>query len=88
MKIRKITYSKDFLKSARKLPRNVQGLLLEKEKLFLDNSADLRLHTHRLKGKMLGLWAFSVNYSIRVLFEYVKADEVIFHNFGTHEVYK
>lgn len=63
-------------------------MLLEKDKLFLNNASDPRLHTHRLKGKMLGLLAFSVNYSIRVLFEYVNADEVMLHNIGMNEVYK
>ena len=49
------------------------------------------LKTHKLKGEFSGLWACSVGYDLRVVFEFIQHDgaEVIqLHTIGTHdEVY-
>lgn len=88
MKVSKVYLSKKFLKSIKKLTAVETRLYLSKYRIFLEDPYDVRLKSHALKGELKGLHSFSVNYSIRVLFEFVSETEVSFDNIGTHEVYK
>jgi mRNA-degrading endonuclease YafQ of YafQ-DinJ toxin-antitoxin module len=46
------------------------------------------LRTHKLVGKLEGLWAFSVTYDCRVVFRFMNGDEVLLVDIGGHgEVY-
>jgi mRNA-degrading endonuclease YafQ of YafQ-DinJ toxin-antitoxin module len=51
------------------------------------------LHTHKLKGELSGVWACSVDYDARILFEFVEKpetgeEEILLLTMGTHdEVY-
>lgn len=51
------------------------------------------LHTHKLKGELSGVWACTVDYDNRILFEFVVSpisgeDEIFLLTMGTHaEVY-
>ena len=58
-------------------------LILKKEKPF-----NPKLRTHKLTGRLEGLWAFSVSYDHRVIFKFLKEDEILLIDIGTHdEVY-
>lgn len=52
-----------------------------------------QLETHKLKGKLAGSWACSVEYDQRIVFEFVKStsggeDDILLIEIGTHnEVY-
>ena len=57
-------------------------------RLFLKNPLDRRLRTHKLTGKLEGLWAFSVAYDCRVIFKFLSKDEALLVDIGSHdEVY-
>jgi mRNA-degrading endonuclease YafQ of YafQ-DinJ toxin-antitoxin module len=43
------------------------------------------LRTHKLVGKLEGLWAFSVAYDCRVVFRFMNGDEVLLVDIGSHE---
>ena len=51
------------------------------------------LHSHKLKGELAGVWACTVDYDNRILFEFVQgsesgAEEICLLTMGTHdEVY-
>ena len=51
------------------------------------------LHSHKLRGKLAGAWACTVNYDNRILFEFVQnpesgEEEILLLTMGTHdEVY-
>lgn len=45
--------------------------------LFSRNPFHQKLRTHKLSGKLEGLWAFSVCYDYRVVFEFLNGDEVL-----------
>jgi addiction module RelE/StbE family toxin len=47
------------------------------------------LKTHKLSGKLSGLWAFSLDYDYRVVFMFVRnSTDIILIDIGTHdEVY-
>lgn len=88
MKTLSIDVTKDFLKSAKKLTEKERRLLVSKRGMFLADPFNPQLRTHKLRGKFGDRWAFSVNYSVRVIFRFMTDDKVIFLDVGTHRVYK
>ena len=57
-------------------------------KLFSSNPFSKQLRTHKLTGTLKGLWAFSADYDTRVIFSFLKDDEVLLIDIGSHdEVY-
>jgi addiction module RelE/StbE family toxin len=57
-------------------------------RLFSKNPFDRRLRTHKLTGKLEGLWSFSVAYDWRVIFRFLSKGEVLLIDIGGHdEVY-
>ena len=81
--IRAIYVTSHFERQYKKLPKSVQTAE-KKERTFRSDAFDSRLDTHKLKGKLRGLWAFSVTRDIRILFEFLNGDEVLFHDIGPH----
>ncbi len=57
--------------------------------LFTDQPFDSRLKTHKLSGRLKGLWAFSIAYDCRVVFKFLEEGKtVLLIDIGTHdEVY-
>jgi len=46
------------------------------------------LKTHKLSGKLKGLWAFVVEYDCRVVFQFLEEGDVLLIDIGKHdEVY-
>ncbi len=88
VKIKRIHFTPRFFKSFEKLPHSVQEMAKKKDKLFRENPFDARLRTHKLKGELKGAWSYYINRTYRVLFRFIKADEVLYYNIGTHDVYK
>jgi mRNA-degrading endonuclease YafQ of YafQ-DinJ toxin-antitoxin module len=75
-----------FKRSFRKLDRRVKELAEEKVVLFKGDPFNVRLDTHRLRGKLKKLWSFSVDGRNRILFEFLnKAQtEAAFFDIGDH----
>jgi len=49
-----------------------------------------QLETHKLKGKLSGSWACSVDYDLRIIFDFVKSEkqkeyDIFLIEIGTHE---
>ena len=57
--------------------------------LFATNPFDARLKTHKLTGKLSGLWAFSVAYDCRIVFKFLDENKTaLLIDIGSHdEVY-
>ena len=58
--------------------------------LFINDPFDSKLKTHKLSGKLKGLWSFSIEYDLRVVFFFTndKTKKAVFVDIGTHdEVY-
>ncbi len=71
-----------------RLFQNIQKIAERKLLLFEENSFHPSLHAHKLKGSLSGFWAFSVTRSYRVLFRFLKDNEVIYYDIDTHDIYK
>ena len=56
--------------------------------LFEKDPFHPRLRTHKLTGKLNGLWAFSVSFDCRVVFKFLRKTEILLIDIGGHdEVY-
>ncbi len=56
--------------------------------IFRDNPLDARLRTHRLSGDLQEYWSFSIEYDVRVVFQFATKNRAVFQDIGTHdEVY-
>jgi len=56
--------------------------------IFSQNPFDHKLRTHKLTGKLKGLWSFSVSYDCRVIFRFINDHDVLLIDIGSHdEVY-
>ncbi|MBI5742495.1 MAG: hypothetical protein HZA25_01490 [Candidatus Niyogibacteria bacterium] len=46
------------------------------------------LKVHKLQGRLKGLLSFSVNYRVRIVFEYIEGGKsALFLTVGDHEIY-
>lgn len=82
-----IFYSSKFLRAYKKLSNEIKDKVEEKEKIITNDVFDKTLKTHKLHGDFAGFYAFSIDYKIRIIFEF--DDEVAyFHNIGDHDIYE
>jgi addiction module RelE/StbE family toxin len=51
---------------------------------FSENPFDPGLRTHKLTGKLKGLWAFSCSSDCRVIFKFIEKGEVLLIDIGSH----
>jgi len=79
-----ILLHKKFKKKYKKLPRGEQNKFKEKRDLFLRDSSHPQLNNHSLHGKLSHYRSFNVTGDIRVLYEQVEEDTVIFVDIDTH----
>ena len=83
----KITFSSPFKKKV-KGKQNIESKYWEKVDIFIKNPFDTQLRTHKLSGKLEGMWSFTVEYDLRVVFYFLEKDKAVFVDIGKHdEVY-
>ena len=87
----RVTWDQGFKKIYQKKVKNNAELKKKFWKamgLFSENPFNPRLRTHKLTGKLEGLWACSVTYDYRIIFRFLSKDEVLLIDIGGHdEVY-
>jgi addiction module RelE/StbE family toxin len=84
-----IIYSPHFERLYKKLPDGVKDDAEIAERLFRNNPQDARLRVHKLSGRLLDYWSFSVGYEYRIVFHYGSIkEEVFFDLIGNHNIYK
>jgi mRNA interferase YafQ len=86
------SYGKAFKKTIKNNPE-AKNKILAAMKLLQEDPFTPSLKTHKLKGILEGNWSCSVNYDLRIVFDFVKNQttdetEILLMNIGTHdEVY-
>lgn len=85
-----IHYSGSFLRRYKKYSKELQKDIKDKIQLFEDISNHQSLLVHKLKGHLKSEYSFSVNYKVRIVFEYLgnTRKEVVLLSMGDHDVYK
>ncbi|MCH8821678.1 type II toxin-antitoxin system mRNA interferase toxin, RelE/StbE family [Patescibacteria group bacterium] len=84
----KILYSLKFGKEYKKLPDNIKDIAEQKEAIFQNNPFNLKLKTHKLKGKFRNYYSFSITYSYRIVFRFLTKNKVLFVDCGDHSIYR
>ncbi len=84
----KIFYFPKFLRHYKLLPIDIKSRAIIFEELFRKDPFDHKLKTHKLSGGLNGYWAFSVDARYRVIFEFHKKGVVLFHDIGSHDIYR
>ncbi len=84
----KFIYAPSFLKQLKKIEPSLKEEILEKIDLFENEKNHEYLKVHKLHGKFSGCFSFSVNYKIRIVFQYMSKDEVAILSVGDHDSYR
>jgi addiction module RelE/StbE family toxin len=83
----KVIYTNYFLRSFKKLNPNLKDEVKEKIELFKNKENHQKLKVHKLQGKLAGRFAFSVNYSIRIIFKQEGESVTFLLEVGDHSIY-
>lgn len=80
-------YTARFLRSLKKYTETVQDDVVAAVKLFETGKNEQTLKLHKLHGKFSGYYAFSANFTHRVMIKKEKG-LVYYLDVGTHDMYK
>ena len=83
----KVDYSIGFLRMYAKLHPALKAEVGEKIVLLNDNENHKALKVHKLHGKLKNKYSFSVNYRVRIIFEYITKERIVLHTIGNHDIY-
>ena len=84
----KILYSPAFISQFERLDDTSRSHAYKKIDLFTKDPKHPSLRTHKLNGQLEGFLSFSVDYTLRIVFEYKDKNTVIFLKVGDHSVYR
>ena len=80
----KIFLHKNFVKKYAKLRRNEKARFKERRNLFLEDPYDPLLNNHALIGKYTGCRSINVTGNLRVVYDIIDEDSVLFIDIDTH----
>jgi mRNA-degrading endonuclease YafQ of YafQ-DinJ toxin-antitoxin module len=87
----KISWDQGFKRVYRKKVKNddeLKSRFWGAVEMFAKDPFQLRLRTHKLTGRLEGLWVFSVSFDCRVIFKFLSKTEILLIDIGGHdEVY-
>ena len=84
----RITEAPSFTRSYKSLIQgrpSLEKIFRERLLLFIADPYHPRLATHKLKGKLKKSWAFSLTFSLRVVFRFEEDNIVVLENIGPHD---
>jgi len=86
-----ISFTPAFIKALKKKIKynpNLEHRLAEKLNIFKFDPFSPQLKTHKLTGVLAGMYSFSLEYDIRVIFTFYSKSKIILLDIGKHdEVY-
>lgn len=82
-----IFYTSRFRREAKRLPVTLRRTVEDRLSLFITDPFHPSLKTHKLSGSLKGFLSFSIDYRIRIIFEFVEKSDVLLHSIGDHSIY-
>ena len=76
-----------FNRTYRKLSEQQKRDFKKAVRLFLLDPFDRKIKTHKLRGQLKNFWSFSINFSDRVLFQFLGERAVMLYDIGDHDIY-
>lgn len=83
-----ILFAPEFKRDYRKLPVDLREVLKERGRLLQENPYHPLLKTHKLTGTLKECWSYSVDFRIRVIFQFVSKTEIVLLRVGDHSIYR
>jgi mRNA-degrading endonuclease YafQ of YafQ-DinJ toxin-antitoxin module len=91
--VKTLVWSSSFIRAFRRAVRGQPELRARAEDALRQLAEDPfqpSLHSHKLKGDLAGVWACTVDYDNRILFEFVQnpesgEEEILLLTMGTHD---
>lgn len=83
-----ISYKPSFLRAFKLLEPGLQDEVLEKIESFKNIKNHRSLKVHKLHGRLKGCFSFSVNYKIRIVFQFETKRGVSLLAIEDHDVYR
>ena len=91
--MRTLVWSATFARAFKRMSRHQRQLTARTERALKQLAEDpfhSSLRTHKLKGKLAGSWACTVDYDNRIVFEFAQdplsgEEEILLLTVGTHE---
>ena len=80
-----IFYAPSFVRMYKWLPSSLKEEVKEKIDIFKKKENHIKLKVHKLKGNLQNTYSFSVNYQIRIVFEYENQHRVNLLYVGNHD---
>lgn len=87
MSAKRVVHSPKFQRSLQKLPLGLIEKIVERILILQKDVFHPSLQTHKLHGKLSGLWSFSVDQKYRVVFERAR-NSLILLDVGDHAIYQ
>lgn len=82
-----VSFKASFIRKMNKMDEDLRTEAVEKIELLRDIQNHRFLKVHKLHGPLAGLSSFSVNYRMRIVFEYISKNEVALLSIGDHDIY-
>lgn len=82
-----IGFKPSFVRQFKQLEKDLRDEVEEKILLLKNKENHKTLNVHKLHGQLAGKWSFSVNYKIRIVFEYKEKNQAALLVIGAHEIY-
>lgn len=83
-----VAFEEKFARDLKRLSKEIQTLVQKRISVFCANPFSVQLRTHKLRGRLLGHWAFSVNYDYRIIFYFEHPKTIILEAIGPHDLYE
>jgi addiction module RelE/StbE family toxin len=83
-----VSYTPSFIRALKRLLRTNPALhstYEEKLSLFISDPFNPLLRTHKLHGKLSGMWSFSLTSNLRILFRFTNKNKAVFFDVGNHD---
>ena len=88
MTVSKIYPTTHFARAYTNLPEEIRARAKQREGLFRVDPFDVRLKTHKLKGRLKDYWSYSIDYQYRIIFRFIDTQTVLYYDIGTHDIYR
>lgn len=82
-----VKYTRRFIKSYSRLRSDIKSKVRKRVELFRERRNHSLLKVHKLHGVLEGAWSFTIDFSYRVIFEYLNEKVAIMLEVGDHNIY-
>ena len=82
-----IAFKPSFVRQFKQLEKDLRDEVEEKIELLKNRENHKILKVHKLHGPLADTWSFSVNYKVRIVFEYETKNQAALLAIGSHEIY-